>query len=87
LGKLEAAAGGWGGNTQCIALDVTAPETVAAAFARAADAFGPVEWLVNNAGQAASAPFLRTDGALLRRMLDVNLLGPFTASRPPCPRC
>ena len=77
LGRLEAAAGACGGNTQCIALDVTAPEQVATAFARAADAFGPIEWLVNNAGQAASAPFHRTDGALLRRMLDVNLLGPF----------
>src|SRR6202030_4722558 len=33
--------------------------------------------LVNNAGQAASAPFLKTDPALWRKMMAVNLDGTF----------
>ena len=34
---------------------------------------GPIDVLINNAGQAASAPFLQTDEALWQRMLSVNL--------------
>lgn len=59
------------------ALDVTDPDSVARGFEAAAARFGPVAILVNNAGQAASAPVLRTDGATWQRMLDVNLTGSF----------
>jgi NAD(P)-dependent dehydrogenase (short-subunit alcohol dehydrogenase family) len=48
---------------------------VAAAFADALARFGRVDVLVNNAGQAESAPFLKMDEVLWRRMLDVNLTG------------
>jgi hypothetical protein len=37
--------------------------------------------LVNAAGAAESAPFLRTDAALWRRMLDANLLGAAAVTR------
>ena len=70
---LEAAAAALGGETAWQTVDVTDAEGVAAAFARA----GAVDILANNAGQAASAPFGRTDAALWQRMLDVNLTGAY----------
>jgi NAD(P)-dependent dehydrogenase (short-subunit alcohol dehydrogenase family) len=66
---------------QAIRCDVTEEAGVAAAFAEAAEAFGPVAILVNNAGAAASAPFVRTSLELFRRMLEVNLIGTFLCSR------
>ena len=64
---------------------MTDEAAVAAAFAEAARAFGPVAILVNNAGAAESAPFVRTSLELLRRMLDVNLIGTFLCSRAALP--
>jgi NAD(P)-dependent dehydrogenase (short-subunit alcohol dehydrogenase family) len=52
-------------------------------------ALGPIETLdilVNNAGAAESAPFGRTDAALLERMLGVNLIGAFEVTRRLLPR-
>jgi NAD(P)-dependent dehydrogenase (short-subunit alcohol dehydrogenase family) len=66
---------------QAICCDVTDEAAVAAAFAEARRAFGPVAILVNNAGAAESAPFVRTSLELLRRMLDVNLVGTFLCTR------
>lgn len=58
-----------------VAADVADAAQVADAFAAARARFGPLAILVNNAGQAASAPFLKTDAALWQQMLDVNLTG------------
>lgn len=58
-----------------VAADVADAAQVAAALAQAEARFGPVQVLVNNAGQAESAPFLKTDAALWQRLLDVNLTG------------
>jgi 3-hydroxybutyrate dehydrogenase len=66
---------------QAIACDVTDEPAVAAAFADATEAFGPVAILINNAGGAASAPLARTSLALFREMLDVNLVSAFLCSR------
>ena len=66
---------------QAMACDVTDEPAVAAAFAQASEAFGPVAILINNAGGAASAPLGRTSLALLREMLDVNLVSAFLCSR------
>ena len=68
-------------QAQAIACDVTDEPAVAAAFAQASEAFGPVAILINNAGAAASAPLARTSLALLREMLDVNLVSAFLCSR------
>jgi NAD(P)-dependent dehydrogenase (short-subunit alcohol dehydrogenase family) len=57
--------------------DVTDPESVKKAFDLARGRFGEIAILVNNAGQAASAPFLKTDPALWQRMIAVNLDGTF----------
>jgi len=56
-----------------IVCDVTNPAAVNVAFASARHQHGPIHLLVNNAGQAESAPFAKSDAALLERMLDVNL--------------
>ena len=58
-----------------VSADVSDPEQVQAAFADARQRFGPISILVNNAGQASSAPFLKTDAALWNQMLAVNLTG------------
>ena len=56
---------------------MTDPASLAAAFAE----LGALDLLVNNAGAAESAPFERTDAALLERMLRVNLVGAFEVTR------
>jgi NAD(P)-dependent dehydrogenase (short-subunit alcohol dehydrogenase family) len=53
--------------------DLTDPEATARAF----DAAGAATILVNNAGVAESAPFLKTDGALLERMIAINCTAAF----------
>ncbi|MDP3520590.1 MAG: SDR family NAD(P)-dependent oxidoreductase [Hydrogenophaga sp.] len=55
--------------------DVADPAQVAGAVALAEAKFGPVDVLVNNAGQAQTAPFLKMDLALWNQMLSVNLTG------------
>lgn len=67
-------------RVSAVTADVSDEDGVTRAFAAAADRFGPVAILVNNAGQAHSAPIGRTDLALWRRMLDVNLTGTFLCS-------
>ena len=55
--------------------DVAQESEVKTAFAQAVHAQGAVNILVNNAGQAQSAPFMKMDTALWQRMLAVNLTG------------
>jgi len=81
--KLEAkrAALGGGENIACVSVDVADEDAVNAAFAHAAKGLGAIDILVNNAGQATAAPFMQTDLALWKRMLDVNLTGAFLCTR------
>jgi 3-hydroxybutyrate dehydrogenase len=60
-----------------VSADIADEASVQAAFAQAAGQFGPVHILVNNAGQASSQPFMRTDARLWRDMMAVNLDGTF----------
>ena len=74
------------GKGHGIAVADVADETqVAAAFAEAQVARGPVLVLVNNAGQAESAPLHKTSTELWQRMLAVNLTGTFLCSRAALP--
>jgi len=57
--------------------DVCEAETLSRAFDSARATFGPIHILVNNAGQGRSAPFLKTDFAFWRSMIQVNLDGTF----------
>jgi NAD(P)-dependent dehydrogenase (short-subunit alcohol dehydrogenase family) len=65
----------------CMIVDVTDAESVAHGFATMAERLGPIDILVNNAGAAESAAFLKTDRALLERMLAVNLTGAFLCAQ------
>ena len=55
--------------------DVTDADAVAAAFAAARDAQGPVLGVVANAGAAESVPFAKMPAGMLADMLAVNLVG------------
>ena len=58
---------------------------VAAAFEKARSQRGEVAVLVNNAGQAESAPLTKTSMALWQQMLAVNLTGTFLCTREALP--
>ena len=68
-----------------VVADVADAAQVSVAFASARQHFGPVHILINNAGQAASAPLLKTDAALWQQMLAVNLTGTFLCSQDALP--
>jgi NAD(P)-dependent dehydrogenase (short-subunit alcohol dehydrogenase family) len=61
--------------------DVTDPAKVAGGVAEARGKFGPVDVLINNAGEAPSAPFAKTDLALWNRALAVNLTGTYLVTK------
>ncbi len=77
---------GRGGRAWPVALDLAAPESIERAVEQAralARELGPIDWLVNNAGIAISAPFLsqgapgRERGSdLYVQHMDVNFHGP-----------
>ncbi len=65
------------GEVDYFTVDVTQRTSVTQAFGKARARFGKIAILINNAGQAASAPFVKTDEAVWRQMLEVNLTGTF----------
>ena len=77
---LEAIAGACG-QAVAISADVTDEVALAGAIEAARDAQGPIHALVASAGAADAAPFARTDIAMLRRMMSVNVEGVFAACR------
>jgi NAD(P)-dependent dehydrogenase (short-subunit alcohol dehydrogenase family) len=64
-----------------ITADVSDPAAVRNAFALARSHFGPVQLLINNAGQAQSAKFTDTDEMLWNRLIGVNLTGTYLCTR------
>jgi NAD(P)-dependent dehydrogenase (short-subunit alcohol dehydrogenase family) len=82
-GPLQALAAQAGAGDMLVVagFDVTDPAKVAGGVAEARGKFGPVDVLVNNAGEAPSAPFARTDLALWNRALAVNLTGTYLVTK------
>jgi short-subunit dehydrogenase len=66
---------------EIVAMDVADYEACVALFATAADRFGNVHVLVNNAGYHQRGPVEKVDAAALGRMIDVNLKAPVILSR------
>ncbi|MEG0920259.1 MAG: SDR family NAD(P)-dependent oxidoreductase [Comamonas sp.] len=60
---------------QMVLADVADESQVRTAFAQAVSVQGAINILVNNAGQASSAPFMKMDAAQWQQMLAVNLTG------------
>ncbi|HXM57012.1 MAG TPA: SDR family oxidoreductase [Candidatus Dormibacteraeota bacterium] len=85
VGELEAVAAECGRGAVAIPLDVTDEAACAAAVARAEHALGGLDVLVNNAGVAASHKFTDVDTATWRRILAVDLDGPFFLTRAAVP--
>ena len=78
--KLDARVAGLEQGVACAA-DVTDEAAAARAFAAAAERFGPVSILINNAGAAPSGGFLKTTGADWDGVLAVNLTAAATCAR------
>lgn len=78
---LQAVAQAAGTLTHVQAVDVSIESEVQHAIAQAVQHFGPVHVLVNNAGQASSQPFDKTDLALWQHMLNVNLTGTYLCTQ------
>ena len=70
-----------GGQAIAVQADVSDPAAVASLFARAADAFGGVDVLVNNAGIMALATLADTEDAVFDRHVAINLKGTFNGLR------
>lgn len=70
---------------QYYSMDVCDTGQIQRAFAAARESFGGVDILINNAGEAASAPFLKTSEDLWRRLMAVNLDGTYHASQAALP--
>lgn len=64
-------------RAQAVVCDVSQAEDVQRAFAEAAGTLGPVQILINNAGQADAALFQDISLASWQRVLAVNLTGTF----------
>lgn len=64
-----------------VAADVGDAAQLARALADAQAHWGPVQLLVNNAGQADTAPFLKSDDAHWQHLLEVDLMGVVRCTR------
>lgn len=70
-----------GPRASSVALDVSDPQSVDAAFTHGEQAFGPITLLVNNAGHVHQARFEDIELSAFDRMLAVHLRGTFLCSQ------
>lgn len=75
LDALQASLATAGRRVEPVALDVTDPASVIAAFDHASAALGPITVVVNNAGIAVTKPLLEHTEDDWRQVIDVNLNG------------
>lgn len=70
-----------GGHALAVDADVTREDAVDGLVAQAVERFGGLDVLVNNAGIERTHPVVDTPLDVWRRVLEVNLTGPFLCSR------
>ena len=70
-----------GGAALGVAMDVTDSASVGTAVVTVGEQLGAVDVLVNNAGWDELRPFIETDEAFWRRVVDVNYLGALRVTR------
>lgn len=70
-----------GGEARAFTTDITDAAAVARTVASAESELGPLGGLVNDAGWDRAAPFLETDVALWRKIVEINLFGPLHVTR------
>ena len=68
-------------NAHAVAADVSDADQLRAAIQDANSRFGAIDLLINNAGQAASAPMHKMEHEMWHRMLSVNLTGTYYGVR------
>src|SRR3974390_2264526 len=73
------------GRTLGLHCDVSDAAAVTSAFAEIERRFGRLDALINNAGIAVFAPLLETSNEDWRRVLEVNLTGPFLCTKAAVP--
>jgi NAD(P)-dependent dehydrogenase (short-subunit alcohol dehydrogenase family) len=78
---VAADAAGLGDRAMTVALDVTDARSIAAALEAVEARFGTCDLLVNNAGIAATKPFLDHDAADWDRVMAVDLRGAFVTAQ------
>ena len=83
--EIQAVAASLGDAAQALPADVTDAEETRRAFERAAESFGPVDILINNAGQARSGLLHKAPDELWHAMLAVNLTGTYHGIRAALP--
>ncbi|MEP7011949.1 MAG: SDR family oxidoreductase [Acidobacteriota bacterium] len=76
--RLEVEAGSGEGF---VSADVTDPPGLLSSLSAAVEARGPIEILVNNAGSASTAPFLKTDVSVFQRMFEVHVVAAVHTSK------
>ncbi|GAB4267083.1 MAG: 3-oxoacyl-[acyl-carrier-protein] reductase [Deferrisomatales bacterium] len=81
LSDAETAAAAIDGETLALALEVSDPDSVAAAVARVAETWGRVDVLVNNAGLTRDNLALRIKLEDWRTVIDANLTGAFLCAK------
>jgi NAD(P)-dependent dehydrogenase (short-subunit alcohol dehydrogenase family) len=83
--EIRAAAGGDDRYALPLSCDVTDAARCAAAVGAVTDRYGRLDALVNNAGISHRSAFERTDTAVLRRVMEVNLFGAIHLTRASLP--
>ncbi len=78
-------AGEIGGETAVFAGDLTKPGVPDDMVAKAIDAFGRIDIVVNNAGYTLDAPIHKMSDDWFQRMLDIHVVAPFRVIRAAAP--
>ena len=81
----EQAAGEISGETTVFAGDLTKPGAPEALVAKAIDAFGKIDIIVNNAGYTLDAPVHKMSDEHFQAMLDIHTIVPFRVIRAAAP--